>query len=160
MGTELEKRDDKETLEKLGRVKQSPITYLQGLKLQKEIGAVEYCECSARTQQGVKDVFDEAILAALEPPTSPRRLKAKIQRKIGKWGGCCCLASLYCSTAIMLSTVFSPVLSLLTMAAVALALIPGSRAWAEKKEKEPSIHCLHMLSSPRISGALTLLARP
>ena len=157
MGTQLEKRDDKETLEKLGRVKQSPITYLQGLKLQKEIGAVEYCECSARTQQGVKDVFDEAILAALEPPTSPR----------GKWGwggggggGGCCLASLYCSTAIMLSTAFSAVLSLFTTAAVALALFPGSRAWAEKKEKEPSVHCLHMLSSPRISGALTLLARP
>ena len=127
--------------------------------MQKEIGAVEYCECSARTQQGVKDVFDQAILAALEPPTSQRKLKAKIQRKIGKWEGCC-LASLYCSTAIMLSTVFSAVLSLLTTAAVALALFPSSRAWAEKKDKEPSVHCLHMLSSPRISGALTLLARP
>ena len=77
MGTELEKRDDKETLEKLGRVKQSPITYSAGLKLQKEIGAVTYCECSARTQQGVKDVFDVAILAALEPPVCPR----------GKWWG-------------------------------------------------------------------------
>ena len=84
MGTDLEMRDDKEILERLGKVKQSPITYSAGLKLQKEIGAVTYCECSARTQQGVKDVFDVSILAALEPPANPRRLKAKIQRKIGK----------------------------------------------------------------------------
>ena len=54
--------------------------------------------------------------------------------------GGCCLASLYCSTAIMLSTVFSAVLSslnLLTTAAVVLALFLGSRAWVEKEEKEP-----------------------
>ena len=68
-------RDDKETLERLGKLKQSPITYSAGLELQKEIGAVKYCECSARTQQGVKDAFGEAVLAALESPVSPR----------GKW---------------------------------------------------------------------------
>ena len=35
--------------------------------MMKKIGAVEYLECSALTQQGLKRVFDEAILAALEP---------------------------------------------------------------------------------------------
>ena len=39
-----------------------------------------------------------------------------------------------------------------TVACMRVALFPGSSAWVEKKE--PSAHCLRMLSSPRISGNL------
>ena len=45
-----------------------PITVEMAETLAREIGAVKYVECSALTQKGVKNVFDEAILAALEPP--------------------------------------------------------------------------------------------
>ena len=42
-----------------------PLTQTDGLKLQQEIGAVKYVECSALTQMNVKLVFDEAMRAAL-----------------------------------------------------------------------------------------------
>ncbi|XP_055280200.1 ras-related C3 botulinum toxin substrate 1-like [Moschus berezovskii] len=72
VGTKLDLRDDKDMIEKLKK-KLTPITYLQGLAMAKEIGAVKYLECSALTQRGFKTVFDEAIRAVLCPPTPPSR---------------------------------------------------------------------------------------
>uniref|UniRef100_A0A668T513 Rho-related GTP-binding protein RhoG n=1 Tax=Oreochromis aureus TaxID=47969 RepID=A0A668T513_OREAU len=74
VGTKLDLRDDKDTLEKLKKNKISPITYSQGLALSKEIGSVKYLECSALTQRGVKTVFDEVVRAVLCP--SPIKKKA------------------------------------------------------------------------------------
>ena len=41
------------------------MTRTDGLKLQQEIGAVKYVECSALTQMNVKLVFDKAMRAVL-----------------------------------------------------------------------------------------------
>uniref|UniRef100_A0A3B4GMV2 Ras-related C3 botulinum toxin substrate 1-like n=1 Tax=Pundamilia nyererei TaxID=303518 RepID=A0A3B4GMV2_9CICH len=68
VGTKLDLRAEKETLEVLKEKKLSPISYLQGLAMAKEIGSVKYLECSALTQRGLKTVFDEAIRAVLCPP--------------------------------------------------------------------------------------------
>lgn len=67
VGTKLDLREDKETIERLKDKKLAPITYPQGLTMAKEIGAVKYLECSALTQKGLKTVFDEAIRAVLCP---------------------------------------------------------------------------------------------
>ncbi|XP_030590905.1 ras-related C3 botulinum toxin substrate 1-like isoform X2 [Archocentrus centrarchus] len=75
VGTKLDLRDDKNTLEKLKKDKLSPITYTQGQALSKEIGSVKYLECSALTQRGLKTVFDEAIRVMLSPP--PVKKKGK-----------------------------------------------------------------------------------
>ncbi|KAF5912620.1 hypothetical protein HPG69_006208 [Diceros bicornis minor] len=79
VGTKLDLRDDKDTIEKLKEKKLAPITYPQGLALAKEIDSVKYLECSALTQRGLKTVFDEAIRAVLCPqPTRPQKRPCSI----------------------------------------------------------------------------------
>nr|CDS31180.1 ras gtpase [Hymenolepis microstoma] len=68
VGTQADLRDDGPTVDRLAKNNQKPITFEQGEKLAKDLKAVKYVECSALTQKGLKNVFDEAILAALEPP--------------------------------------------------------------------------------------------
>lgn len=98
VGTQIDLRDENTTLEKLAKNKQKPITMEQGEKLAKELKAVKYVECSALTQvckrsefcydkshmcfffcfqKGLKNVFDEAILAALEPPEPTKKRRCK-----------------------------------------------------------------------------------
>merc|ERR1711964_226260 len=67
VATKLDLRDDKEMMEKLKEKKLQPTSCAQGLQMAKEINAVKYLECSALTQKGLKQVFDEAIRAALAP---------------------------------------------------------------------------------------------
>ena len=78
VGTKLDLREDKETVEKLKEKKLSPLTYPQGLAMAKEIGSVKYLECSALTQKGLKTVFDEAIRAVLCPKPKPKKKKCKV----------------------------------------------------------------------------------
>ncbi|KAG7221555.1 hypothetical protein INR49_017086 [Caranx melampygus] len=75
VGTQIDLRDDPSTVEKLAKNKQKPITPETAEKLARDLKAVKYVECSALTQRGLKNVFDEAILAALEPPETQRKRK-------------------------------------------------------------------------------------
>ena len=68
VGTKIDLRDDVATLERLAKNNQTPLTKEMGDKLAKEVGAVKYVECSALTFEGVKEVFDEAILAGIGSP--------------------------------------------------------------------------------------------
>ncbi|EGS17656.1 cell division control protein 42-like protein [Thermochaetoides thermophila DSM 1495] len=68
VGTQVDLRDDPQVLNRLAKQKMQPITKEQGEEMARRLGAVKYVECSALTQYKLKDVFDEAIVAALEPP--------------------------------------------------------------------------------------------
>jgi len=75
VGTKIDLRDDPAALQKLSEKGASPISYEQGLRLAKEIGAAKYLECSALTQKGLKNVFDEAIRVVLSPPPKSKKKK-------------------------------------------------------------------------------------
>lgn len=78
VGTQIDLRDDKVIIEKLQRQRLRPISQEQGERLSRELRAVKYVECSALTQRGLKNVFDEAIVAALEPPVIKKSKKCTI----------------------------------------------------------------------------------
>ena len=77
VGTKLDLRDNAAELERLQSRKQSPITSVQGEAMRKKITAVVYKECSALTQAGLKDIFDEAIKVVLFPETNRKQKKSK-----------------------------------------------------------------------------------
>ena len=67
VGTKLDLREDKATIDRLAEKRLAPVSHAQGLQLAKEINASKYLECSALTQKGLKAVFDEAIRVVLQP---------------------------------------------------------------------------------------------
>ncbi|KAG7216986.1 hypothetical protein INR49_001640, partial [Caranx melampygus] len=80
VGTQVDLREDSNTVEKLAKNKQRPLYPESGEKLARELKAVKYVECSALTQRGLKNVFDEAILAALEPPETKTKRKCRTEQ--------------------------------------------------------------------------------
>lgn len=47
----------------------------KGLQMAKEVNSIKYLECSALTQKGLKNVFDEAIRAVLSPVAPKKKEK-------------------------------------------------------------------------------------
>ncbi|MBA0590355.1 hypothetical protein Gorai_019066 [Gossypium raimondii] len=76
VGTKHDLREDKQFfIDHPGAV---PISTAQGEELQKLIGSPAYIECSAKTQENVKAVFDAAIKVVLQPPKQKKK-KSKAQ---------------------------------------------------------------------------------
>jgi len=77
VGTKSDLRNDQSMIQQLSAKGMSIIKLEEATSRADEIGANKYLECSALTQEGLKNVFDEAIRAALN---KPKATKAK--------GGC------------------------------------------------------------------------
>ncbi|KAG6525863.1 hypothetical protein ZIOFF_015834 [Zingiber officinale] len=73
VGTKLDLRDDKQFF--IDHPGASLISTTQGEELKKQISAAAYIECSSKTQQNVKAVFDQAIKVVLQPPKKNRKKK-------------------------------------------------------------------------------------
>jgi small GTP-binding protein len=73
VGTKLDVRNDAAVIEKLRSQGQQPISTQKGEELAKKIKALKYLECSAKTGENLKQVFDEAVKAVLFRPSKRRR---------------------------------------------------------------------------------------
>ncbi|CAJ2660556.1 unnamed protein product [Trifolium pratense] len=73
VGTKLDLREDRQYL--IDHPGVTPITTAQGEELKRAIGAAVYLECSSKTQQNVKAVFDAAIKVVLQPPKQKKKRK-------------------------------------------------------------------------------------
>lgn len=78
VGTKADLRNDAETQAQLRAKNLSPVAQGEIEQMVNEVNAVKYIECSALTQEGLKNVFDEAIRAALYKPNSKKKKKCTI----------------------------------------------------------------------------------
>ena len=60
VGTKSDLRQDAETQSKLSNQDRKMVSKEVAENLAREIGAIKYLECSALTQEGLKNVFDDA----------------------------------------------------------------------------------------------------
>jgi Ras-related C3 botulinum toxin substrate 1 len=81
VGTKLDLRDNRGYL--ADHMGSNIITPAQGEELRKQIGAAAYIECSSKTQQNVKAVFDTAIKVVLQPPRRKETARKKRPRNSG-----------------------------------------------------------------------------
>lgn len=94
VGTKLDLRDDNRYM--TDHMGSNMITSSQGEELRKQIGAAAYIECSSKTQQNVKAVFDIAIKVVLQPP---RRMDMA-RKKRRKSTGCSIVRGIVCGGCV------------------------------------------------------------
>eukprot|EP00123_Amoebidium_parasiticum_P016352 comp23401_c4_seq2/m.38823 comp23401_c4_seq2/g.38823 ORF comp23401_c4_seq2/g.38823 comp23401_c4_seq2/m.38823 type:complete len:191 (-) comp23401_c4_seq2:218-790(-) len=65
VGLKKDLRNDEGVKAELAKLKQEPVKPEAGEGMAKQINATKYMECSAKTKEGVREVFEEATRAAL-----------------------------------------------------------------------------------------------
>lgn len=64
VGCKKDLRVDAKTIDELQKISQKPVSYEEGLAAGANIGASKYYECSAKLNDGVQEVFEEAARSA------------------------------------------------------------------------------------------------
>ena len=78
VATKKDLRNDDITKRELLKTKQEPVTPEEGYEVAQKIGAHAYLECSAKTKEGVREVFETATSAALRVKQRGRK-KCKVR---------------------------------------------------------------------------------
>lgn len=66
VGNKKDLRNDENTKRELLKMNQAPLKHDEGKRMAENISAVTYLECSAKTKDGVREVFEQATRAALQ----------------------------------------------------------------------------------------------
>ena len=66
VGTKVDLRGDRATVDELAKKQEEAVSKEEGERMAESVKAAKYLECSALTGEGVKNVFDEAILQILQ----------------------------------------------------------------------------------------------
>ena len=72
VGNKKDLRNDEATKAELAKMKQEPVKSEEGRAMSDKIGAFAYIECSAKSKDGVRDVFETATRAALQVKKSKK----------------------------------------------------------------------------------------
>jgi len=73
VGNKKDLRNDDNTKYELQKMKQEPVKVEQGKEMSEKINAFEYLECSAKSKEGVRIVFETATRAALQVKKKKKR---------------------------------------------------------------------------------------
>ncbi|KAJ3666252.1 hypothetical protein Zmor_001705 [Zophobas morio] len=66
VGNKKDLRNDPNTINELKKMKQEPVKPQDGRSMAEKINAFAYLECSAKSKEGVREVFENATRAALQ----------------------------------------------------------------------------------------------
>ncbi|MEJ1285804.1 ras homolog family member A [Cricetulus griseus] len=89
VGNKKDLRNDEHTRRELAKMKQEPVKPEEGRDMANRIGAFGYMECSAKTKDGVREVFEMATRAALQARRTTTRDYTEmndLQKRLGPRG--------------------------------------------------------------------------
>ncbi|KAL7060460.1 hypothetical protein AAHC03_09281 [Spirometra sp. Aus1] len=78
VGNKKDLRNDEKTIRELAKEKLEPVKPEEGRSVAERVGACAYVECSAKTKEGVKEVFEQAAKVALESSRKRRRKRCNL----------------------------------------------------------------------------------
>jgi len=87
VGTKSDLRSKQSAVDGLKASGEEPVSQDDGKQMRDEIGACKYLECSALTQEGLANVFEEAIRVVVFPPSLVEQNKPSPTPGVPKKGG-------------------------------------------------------------------------